>query len=373
MTNWSLEAAADAFFHKFPSEPRNIYHKDPDTLRSRMPEIAEQILALTTDHSNDYYLDATVEDIIGLLPPAIATDAQGVYVARTPELQPNAEAEALAEDARLAYVYQGLGTALAFYAFLQRRVFHLLQSLDRTTAMSIGDVLFLAEAELPQLVQDPDVALVLEARRRWRSAEEVEINDELIQVFERHDDRSPSGTQAVNELHDLGEHFVVAHEIAHHLLGHLHQKPFAYRSHPAKLALQQARQRTGVAQDGEANWNESQLHEFDADAFAFLTLSGEIAAPDGFDRRRWYGALMGALLALPALEDLAFASAAASGDLEPTRLVADTHPPIGDRVGQIVDFAQRFPPPGDEASDAGHPAGIVAQAVVYWKLLTLTR
>ena len=337
-----------------------------------MPEMADDILALEPEHSNDYYLDATVIDFVDLLPLSIAVDANEIFVARTPTLDPDAEALALAEDARVAFVYQGLSTALTFYAYLQRRIVRFILSLDRSSAQTSGDVIRMAEAQMPRLLADGDVALVLDRRHRWAKAEEVVIDDNVVGVLERYDDRLPWGTVAVNELHDLGEHFVVGHEIAHHLLGHLQRSPFEYRSHPAATALSEARHRMEVSRV-DAGWNDAQLQEFDADAFAFLTLAGEIEAPGGFDRRRWYGALIGSLLALPALEDLALAAAVAAEDADTRRLVAETHPPVGERIGQIVEFVKCFPPPGDDASVVGHPAGLIAQAVVYWKVLSASR
>ena len=372
MTQWSLDAAARAFFLRHPDEPRNVYRKDPERLRETAPDIAEQILALEPRHSNDYYLEPTVTYIVDLLPPPIDADADSIFVARTATLEPNAEATALAEDARVAYMYQGLGTALLFYAYLQRRIVRLLFTLDRSAATTMGDVVRLAEAHLPQLAADSDVALVLQRRKRWAQAEQVDIDPQVIGVLERWDDVLPSGTPAVNELQDVGEHFVVAHEIAHHLLGHLHRKPFAYRAHPAATALLQARQRLGVQID-EDRWNSDQLAEFDADAFAFLTLAGEIQAPGSFDWHGWYGALIGSLLALPALEDLATAAASAVGEANPPRMVADTHPPVGDRIAQLVEFTEQYPPPGEEASELGHPMGIISQVLLYWKFLNNTR
>ena len=372
MTKWSLTAAVDAFARNFPDEPRNVYRKAPDALREAMPAIAEDILAFEPEHSNDYYLDATVIDIVGLLPLVIAADANEIFVARTPTLEPNAEAEALGEYARVAYVYQGLSTALTFYAYLQRRIVQLMLSLDRSAVRTSGNVIRMAAAQLPRLLEDRDIALVLERRKQWAQGEEVDIDDEIVAVLERYDDRLSSGSVAINQLHDLGEHFVVGHEMAHHLLGHLQRRPFEYRSHPAATALLEARQRLQVTRTDDG-WNDAQVQEFDADAFAFLTLAGEIQAPGTFDHRRWYAALIGSLLALPALEDLALAAAAASDGVEARRVVAETHPPVGDRISQILEFAKRFPRSGDDALVMPHPDGLIVQALVYWRFLTASR
>jgi hypothetical protein len=177
----------------------------------------------------------------------------------------------------------------------------------------------------------------------------------------------------VNELHDRGEHFVVAHEMAHHLLGHTDQKHFDFRLHPAASRLLQLRQEMDVHAAKDV-WNQEQIGELDADAFAFLALAGEIESPGAFDTAAWYGAMIAALLALPALEDLALAAAAVALDEDQgQRLVRETHPPVGHRVDQVASFVFAFPQPTPANSVPGHPVGLLAQAEVFRYMLAASR
>lgn len=349
-----------------------MYANAPHVIRAAMPDVAEQILTLIPPHSNDYYLEGTVIDICDLLPEDLAVDADAVFVARTPVFVPNAEAYAPAEDARVVCIYQGVSTALGFYAYLMRRSYRLIADQDLANVRTAGELLNLARAAIPQLLTDADVALVLDRRRGW--LEDVDIDAELTDLQLEPIDRVPTGESAVVLLHDLGEHFVVAHEIAHHLLGHTHHNHFAFRLHPARAHLVRLRAAMSVAIDEDA-WTPAQIQEFDADALAFLCLAGEVCDPGSFEKARWYGAIMGALLALPTLEDLALMGGAAAhrGIDRMVRAVGETHPPILDRLDQIIRFVAAFPAFVYGSESEGHPGALVGQALVFRDLLVASR
>lgn len=366
---WSRAAGAEAFQRLEPDEPRNMYLKRPEWVEAEMPEIALEVLTVVPEHSNDFYLDATVRDIVALLPADIAADADEIFVARVPDLVPNAEAFAAAEDARLAYVFVGVGTMLGFYAVILRRTVHLLMNLRDENLATLGEAMERARSGIPSLLAQADIQLILTRRRNWLS--NVDLAPDLEAVLREWDERTASGIPTINELHDLGEHFVVAHEMAHHLLGHTHSTLFAYRSHPAIVRLEELRALTGVRIEEHA-FNEYQVREFDADAVAFMTMAGEALEPGSWNAPRWYAAILGAMLALPALEDVALAAAGQPAqESGAVPLAHETHPPTSSRIQQIVDFIQAFPEPDSET--APHPIGLMFQVLLYREVLEMSR
>lgn len=363
MSDWCRSRAAQAFLRQHPDEPRNVYEKDPEAVREQFPDVGEQILTLIPENSNDYWLDATLSDLLGWLPDDLAVDAREIFIARTPGYELQAEAWATSSEARLVAVCAGIVNVLICYAVLMRKSYQALRDAERTGVATIRDAMASARERIPEILADRAVALILRSRRDWFE-KGVSLDDPLLEVLGEWNERTSNGTLTVIELEDVGEHFIVAHEVAHHLLGHTHSPTFPTRSHPAKAHLEAARGRLRV-EVSDAGWNARQLDELDADALAFLAIANELKAPGAFDPSSWYRAMTGALLALPALEDVGLAAQT------PDDGWSETHPPIEARLAQIFQFIVAFPAP--DKNRPHHPIGLAAQAIFFRDVLTAAR
>jgi hypothetical protein len=365
--DWSLDDAIAAFERRFPGEPRNIWRKHPEFVRSQMTEMADDVLALEPRNSNDFMLQGTIDDILSCLPPDLERDASSIFVARASDNAVQAEAWAATATARLVSVSGGLSPVMGIYALIARRTFHLIMRLDRTGLKDIGELLTRGRARISDLLREPDVATVLRQRGRWLD-EGVVLNEQVQEIFLSWEETTSQGISTIVEMQDLAEHFVVAHEFAHHLLGHLQNPMFPFRLHPAIVHMSSVRKRLGLELDyeDEAQWNEDQVHELDCDAFAFLALAGEFGS-SSWDRGRWYGAIFGALVALPALEDAALFGAV---DGHSRSIVGESHPPMADRFGQLADFIHAFPWTDE---DKDHPVGLLAQLLLYADVIQAAR
>ncbi|MDI2019995.1 hypothetical protein [Paenarthrobacter nicotinovorans] len=131
-----------------------------------------------------------------------------------------------------------------------------------------------------------------------------------------------------------GTAFVLAHEFAHHLLGHTKRGPQSQPA-PALSFLQERRTRLAqlgyTAPDGHPTAHQQEL---DADALAFLLVFGEGTADE--EGERLLDAAQGAFVALPSLA-LAAAVAAERTFLDNDN--DDSHPPFATRLKAIADLA----------------------------------
>jgi hypothetical protein len=362
---WRLADSERAFRRTYPDEPRNWYARDEAATRAAWGERAEEVLSTTPENSNDFWLAACANDLAAVAPAELREQIEGIFVARTPSREVNAEAWMPAKSEHLVGVYEGTTVVLLAYAAIMRRCYHLMASSRGRGFKTIGEASTAFLEEMKDLLSDPLVAALTAQRAVWAGGSTVEIEERVAELLNEFDERLPSGAVSIRELLDVADHFVLAHEFGHHLLGHTYAQPWGPCQFPARSLLVAARGTLGVSLgDG---WSERQEEELDADAFGFLLLAGWFTEEPS-DRTRWYAAIFGALLALPVLEDLAAGSRVSAG----LGLAAPEYPPLETRVGQIVHLINAYPESLTD-DDEHHPAGLLQQMLLFQSFLIESR
>lgn len=160
--------------------------------------------------------------------------------------------------------------------------------------------------------------------------------------------RFSSGRESLQEdMVDAAESFVIAHELAHHLLGHTVSRREKRR---AKLVVDEMIERLGLLPSLVA-MNNSQREELQADILAYLiaarAIKGQPSYPD------LYRAVAGSSLALITLAHVA-------GEwVEPDP--ASTHPDFISRFAIVASLTEAFSAGSAPGKQGDHPLAFLAQ------------
>ncbi|MCU1372365.1 MAG: hypothetical protein JWO77_3559 [Ilumatobacteraceae bacterium] len=365
--NWNLAASEQSFLREYPGEPRNWYHRMEAETRSGWGAKAQDILDLEPPHSNDFWLEGSLIDLLNLSPPSIRQQVDAVFVVRTMSLQMNAEAWMPRKGEQLVGVYDGTRGVLLAYAAIMRRCYHLMRSQAERGHGTVGETVTSYLSEMDELLADPVVEILNRQRQGWASGQDAYLDEAAADLLNSYDEVGPSGLVTIRELLDLADHFVLGHEIGHHVLAHTHPPQWGGCAFPARLLLAQARHDLGV--EVGHGWTERQEMEFDADAFGFLLYAGWFTE-DEPDRTEWYRAIFAAMLALPALEDLASGPVPDSG--KRFAMSEPEYPPLADRIDQIARLVQAFPQELQK-EDPHHPVGLLQQMLLFRAFLVDSR
>lgn len=363
---WSIELGRAAFREAFPDYDSNIFREDETWTREHYPpELADPLLEYEPSQSNDFLLEEGLQRLAARAPAPLVTQIHGVFAVRTRTQDLNAEAWCHANRGRLVAVHSGTRSALMAFALVQRKTTAFIQGLQADgTFESIGAVVSAAQTQMALLAQDPVVQGVFGLRQQWSQQGHLGLEESEIAWLSANDEQVDGGS-AMSMLTELGEWFIIGHELAHHLLGHTWEKAgiWPHCSHDAISLLETWRAKLGLPAHVDID---SRTQELDADLLGFLLLSGVLK--DGPDYPTWYGALFGALLAFPVMELLVGAAGEPTADMLGAYGEEDDYPPIGERVEQIATVARAFP--GPPPSDGSHaPEGLVIQMLLFRDLL----
>ncbi|MGW5557921.1 hypothetical protein ACWER9_11925 [Micromonospora sp. NPDC003944] len=160
--------------------------------------------------------------------------------------------------------------------------------------------------------------------------------------------RLSAGRESLQEdMVDAAESFVIAHELAHHLLGHTVSRRDKRR---AKLIVDQTVERLGLF-DSIAAFNNSQREELHADLLAFLIVARAIERQPNFSDL--YRAVAGSSLALITLAHVADEWVESDS--------AGTHPGFVTRFALIRSLTDAFSADAPPGEIGDHPMGFLAQ------------
>ncbi|WP_142232668.1 M48 family metalloprotease [Streptomyces calvus] len=285
-----------------------------------------------------------MDQLVAVLPEAWKTRARKIFAGRNFDGVANAEAWRDGEVGVIEVNY-GITSAAMIYSVLYCKYYEMVKTLgsdidfsdddDETLLMileEVGDSGF-----TPILIADRE-------RESWISTRSVYAGHELL--------RELPSSRAEEDYHNVVraiEEFVLAHELAHHLLGHTAD---AYpRAKQNESYLDGVMRKYGIKLP-EENLNDDQIQEVKADILAILTMTGALL--DETTDARVYRALAGSIIGLTAL-----------AHIHDTWVVADnageTHPDFLTRfscAAEVITCIAKRIPVGEEG---GHPLGFLTQ------------
>ncbi|MFD8393068.1 hypothetical protein ACFV2N_28665 [Streptomyces sp. NPDC059680] len=251
----------------------------------------EEFLSWQPVNSNCPELQQVAKELTALAPIEWRATMKNIFVARAFKGDANAEASSF-RSAGIIELNYGLTTAAMIYSTLFCHFYESIRS--AATEVDFGD----AEEEITQMIVDElersafEPILVADSSiSNWATEKQVyAAHPLLIELPKRRK------TSDYHRLVTATEMFVVAHEFAHHMLGHSDQN-FRHAEKSKKIVSSYLSHMR--AEDILGTLNDSQQEEIEADVASFLLLSGIISNQS--TRSRIYRAVGGSMLALISL------------------------------------------------------------------------
>ncbi|MCO1618780.1 ImmA/IrrE family metallo-endopeptidase [Micromonospora sp. CPM1] len=304
-----------------------------------LPEnLLSRALEFKPEHSNCPQLSLTIKNLISSIPNEWRALANNVFVGRVMKGDLNAKAwterQAGVIEINIQYSF-----TLTAYAAAYDEFFHNIKSF-------YGDI----SANRPELDR-----MVDELNRRfskpWNELDAAKAqwtDHRLVRTANPIAALGAKGREALHEdMVDAAESFVIAHELAHHLLGHTVTKRDKRK---AKIVVDETIERLKIF-DSLVQLNQSQREEIQADILAYLIVAGATEGTPSFPDL--YRAVAGSTLALVAL-----------AHVEESWVELDsaaTHPGFTTRfdiIHKLTELLSVEQPAGDIGD---HPLGFLAQ------------
>nr|WSW42940.1 hypothetical protein OG296_07310 [Streptomyces sp. NBC_01001] len=335
-------------FHEVRKLPRQNFWKTVFETQGRLdvlsnPRFAEYF-AWEPNRSNCPDLELLLEGLISCLPEDWKARARRLFAGRNLHGHANAEAWRSGEVGVIEVNY-GITSAAMIYSVLYYKYFEMIRTLGADVDFTDEDegVLMMILEEVgdggftPILVADGE-------RGSWRDNRQIFAGHELLSELP-----VSASREAYHELVRSIEEFVLAHELAHHLLGHTDD---AYPRASRNLAhFQKIKARYEISSPGEP-LNVEQRDEVEADMLALLMMSGALLGE--ITPARVYRATGGSVIALTALAHIDESWVASN---EP----GETHPDFITRYTHAVDVVRKISKDLPIGVEGGHPIGFLAQ------------
>ncbi|MET8372468.1 hypothetical protein ABZU42_22435 [Micromonospora profundi] len=291
------------------------------------------------EHSNCEQLTTVIEELTRSLPDDCKALARNLFVGRVLDGEVNARAWS-ERQAGLVEISLQYTNILGAYAATYDEYFQSVRSLVKT----ITD---------PAIDEDELVSrLTVRLEQPWNElrAQQNQWKDPTVvfggcaTIFSS---VAPERMRIVEKVVLAAEAFIIAHELAHHLLGHTNTKR---DKQSAKRALDEAVNATAIPQV-LLPLNPAQRQEVEADALAFLICANALHGPPTFPEI--YDALAGSVLS--------FVAAAHVKDDWIANEVAPTHPGFLERMQVIAELTTLVALERPADKEMGHPLGFLAQ------------
>lgn len=295
--------------------------------------------------SNCPLLQTSAEDLISGVPDVWKGQASGIFAGRTLKPEVNAGAWRSPEGAPVVEIEYQFTIALEDYvaAFDVWRE-AMARSVNAVSTRSEAN----ADAELSTLEGELRKAWgkLGEAREGWT---DVEAIYQSSQAFIRDPARAAQRQAGLTAC----EAFILGHEFAHHLAGHLSGDSGRKKRKIAAQHLEWVRADSNFA-DLTRDLPPRQIDEINADVISFLSLSGHLTSR--VSRNSTYRALVGSMITLTTLGDAQ--SQWFSND------ASSTHPGIATRIAALdvvarMVVAEHVGPVTQNDLQVGHPLGLL--------------
>ncbi|MCX5582091.1 hypothetical protein [Streptomyces erythrochromogenes] len=307
------------------------------------PSFAEYF-AWEPHRSNCPDLESLLEGLICALPEEWKARARRLFAGRNLHGHANAEAWRSGEVGVIEINY-GITSAAMIYSVLYYKYFEMVRTLGAEVDFVDDDeeVLMMILEEVgdsgftPILIADGE-------KGSWRANRRIFAGHELLRELP-----ASASYDAYHELVRSIEEFVLAHELAHHLLGHT-SDPYP-RASQNLTHFKKIKDKYGILPPDET-LNPEQKDEMEADTLALLVMSGALTGE--ITSGRIYRAAGGSVIALTALAHIDDSWVASN---EP----GQTHPDFITRYANAVDLVKKISKETPVGVEGGHPVGFLAQ------------
>jgi len=337
----NLKNSRGKFFevHKMPRD-RTFWHyflEQVGRLDEIPPEQLQKVSQWKPERSNCPELTATLEDLIENIPPEWKEIASNIFVGRVFDGEVNASAwtnmKAGIIEINLQYTFILSAYVAAFDQYVESL---------RLILKGIG----LDSAE--QLVSDLDNRLTStwsqldDSRSEWMDARLLAGgNPALLHLA------PPDRVQPREDVVVACEEFIIAHELAHHLLGHTTSRKDGGK---AKVTVDEVVDAADLHRHMET-LNGSQVKELRADILAFMIMANVVDYPAPFGRL--YRAILGSTISLLALAHVTDTWVATGND--------ESHPGIIRRYNVIEALTEWLSVNKPRGEVGDHPLGLISQ------------
>ncbi|MEV4560630.1 hypothetical protein AB0K51_27045 [Kitasatospora sp. NPDC049285] len=325
---------------------KTLFQSQGNTELLKNPRFAEY-LETVPERSNCPEIAAVAEDLINLLPGPWKARVRNIYVGRNLFGAANAEAWRSGEVGVVEMNY-GITAAAMIYAVLYSKYFAMIETLGSKIDWDDQDdedneILLMILEEVERGGFEP-ILVAEQSRASWLRQGSIRAAHPLLRELPAGRSQE-SYAKAVVSI----EEFVIAHEFAHHLLGHT-DDGYRQAAHINK-ALDDALKQYSAPM-GSEELNAAQVDELRADALAVLIITGELAGVRS--RERTYRATIGSIIGLTALAHINDSWIAGSGSQE-------THPDFLTRYEAIVQIIRAMNRDTEFGAIGDHPLGLLGQ------------
>lgn len=286
----SLKKSRGQFFDRYPRMPRRssfwYYYLWEMNQFDRVSEAAVAEAAnWVPERSNCPELAVALEALIEHIPDEWTEIAENIFAGRVINGESNAEAWRTFRAGCIEISFQFTQILAAYVS-----AYDLYVASVRNFMLALEEDVNTAEERLAELQKsgfsDP-----------WRELEEHRefwANPAVLAGIDRRildaPDKQRRDLQA--DVVNVAEEWILSHEVAHHLLGHLSKRGYKYK---AVEVVRSVMSTSGLNSSLPA-LNNDQRAEIEADVLAFMLIAR--ATKGSVDRNRMYGALAGAVMAL---------------------------------------------------------------------------
>ncbi|WP_435209417.1 hypothetical protein [Micromonospora sp. bgisy143] len=344
----TLKNSRGKFFHihKMPPDRSFWWYfletvvPQPEATLSRYSKAdVELFTTFRPQRSNCEQLTIVMEDLTRSLPDDCKALARNLFVGRTLDGEINARAWS-ERQAGLVEISLQYTHVLGAYAATYDEYFQSVRSLFKTiTDPAVNEDELVAR--LAERLEQPWSELRAQ-QSQWKDP--TVVLGGCATIFSSvTPERMPTVERAVL----AGEAFIIAHELAHHLLGHTSTRR---DKQTAKHALHEALNATSIPQI-LLPLNPSQCQEIEADALGFLICANALRGTPTFPEI--YHALAGSVLS--------FVAAAHVKDDWIADDIAPTHPGFFERMRVITELTTLVAKQRPADKETGHPLAFLAQ------------
>ncbi|MFF4285987.1 hypothetical protein ACFY0R_11765 [Streptomyces sp. NPDC001633] len=304
----------------------------------------QNYLNWTPNRSNCPELEVLMEDLTESIPEEWRARGRRIFTGRNLRGEANAEAWQSGEIGVIELNY-GFTSAAMIYMVLYSKYFEMIHTLGTEVDFSDDDeeIIRMVLEEIEKGGFEP-ILIAEEERKTWTANGRVFPAHRLLREIP--DSRSE---ESYHESVRAIEEFAIAHEYAHHLLGHTNDEYPRSRYINRKLDTEMAKLGVDLS---SYDVNEAQVDELRADSLALLMTSGRLM--DQVSAPSIYRSMAGAIIGLTVL-----------AHINETWVVSnapdETHPDFITRyevATALLKEMSRSMPIGQEG---GHPFGFLAQ------------
>nr|WP_282547603.1 hypothetical protein [Streptomyces rochei] len=283
-------------FHEVRNLPLQNFWKTLFQAQGRTDVLSDpryrEYFAWVPNRSNCPELEELMRGLTESIPEEWRARGRNIFAGRSLRVQANAEAWRSGEVG-VVEIYYGFTSASMFYMVLYSKYFEMISTLGSVmldyTEDDDAEIILMLLQEVGNEGFEP-ILIANKERKTWR-AEGVFPAHQLLRELpaSRDEDSYHNGVRSIEE-------FALAHEYAHHLLGHTNDE--YPRSHYINGRLDRELVELGVDLT-DYGVNATQTDELRADALAILMMSGKLVMTP--TRPNVYRAMNGAILGLTVL------------------------------------------------------------------------